>query len=403
MGQATTEDLPAFPMARACPLHAPDSYLQLQDDEPVARVRLPNGSTAWLVTKHEHVRQVLMSPHMSSDRTRPGFPALVPGVSRLKDHGVGFLSWADPPEHTTQRRMLTGEFTVRRAQEMRPAIQAIVDSCLDDLAASGQPADLVATLAMPVPALVLASLLGIPDRDLDLFRTKAIEIGHPASSPETRGAAYRTLRHYLKELVESDGPGPEPGMLTRLTERYRAAGAVDNAEVLGFANLLILAGHESSANMIALSAAALLRNRDQWDILANDPRGTRQAVEELFRYFSVSDVVTSRVATADVEVGGVTIRAGEGVIASNNAANHDPELFEDPNRLDLTRPTRRHIAFGYGAHQCLGQHITRLELELVFNSLTARFPNLRLAVPFEELEFTTDARLYGLYAMPVVW
>jgi cytochrome P450 len=299
--------------------------------------------------------------------------------------------------------MLTGEFTVRRAQEMRPAIQAIVDSCLDDLAASGRPADLVATLAMPVPALVLASLLGIPDRDLDLFRTKAIEIGHPGSSPETRGAAYRTQRHYLKDLVESAGPGPEPGMLTRLTERYRNAGAVNNAEVLGFANLLILAGHESSANMIALSAAALLRNRDQWDILANDPQGTRQAVEELFRYFSVSDVVTSRVATADVEVGGVTIHAGEGVIASNNAANHDPELFEDPNRLDLTRPTRRHIAFGYGAHQCLGQHITRLELELVFNSLTARFPNLRLAVPFEELEFTTDARLYGLYAMPVVW
>ena len=405
-GGPGTEDaaLPAFPMARSCPFQPPEQYAELREEAPVSKVLLPTGRIAWLVTRHDLARQMLADSRVSVDRAHAGYPGVSAQKATFTHRPKGFLTWMDPPEHTEHRRMLLNEFTVKRLQRMRPRVQEIVDGCLDEIIAAGPPTDLVQSLAVAVPTLVICELLGVPYADRELFHERTTIIVNLQNSVEARTTALREMQGYLGDLVVAKEADPGDDLISRLVVKYREAGTYDHAHLSGLATLLLTGGFETTANMIALGIVALLEHPGELAKLVADPSIAQRTVDELLRYFSVSDYATSRVVTEDIEIGGILIRAGEGVIAPNGAANRDAAVFPDPDRLDVARAeARHHLAFGYGIHQCIGQNLAALELQVTFTTVFARIPGLRLAVPFEELRFKDNSNFYGVHEVPVRW
>ncbi|MCX4911485.1 cytochrome P450 [Streptomyces sp. NBC_00878] len=398
--------LPEFPMRRACPFSPPDEYGEMRENDPVSRAQLKvNGKPAWLVTRHEHYKKLLGDARVSANLKLPGYPLQVPVPEEmLQAVPLTFLSM-DPPDHTVQRRMLAPEFGLRRMRALRERVQEIVDHQIDQLIAKGSegPVDLVSNLALPVPSLVICELLGVPYEDHARFEEWAWAIMNHDISDEDRGVAHYELDKYVDGLVTAKESEPGDDMISRLIEFNRAEPAVEHSDIVSMARLMLVTGHETTANMIALGTLALLEHPDQLAAVREDPELMPRAVEELLRFFSISDAGTARVALEDIELGDVTIRAGEGILPLNNAANHDETVFPDANTLDLRRESRSHVAFGYGVHQCIGQNLARLELDVVYTTLFRRLPTLRLAAPVEELRFKDDAIVYGLYELPVAW
>ncbi|PPK71090.1 cytochrome P450 [Actinokineospora auranticolor] len=403
MADVTDETLLAVPVPRTCPYTPSAEYARLREREPVARVRLPNGEPAWLVTRYAEVRALLADTRFSSDRRAPGFPFLLRAKPNLTFRDRVPMLSLDPPEHGPARRAVLGEFTVRRMRELRPRVQRVVDECVDALLAGPRPADLVAALALPVPSLVICELLGVPYADHVFFQERSAAVVRRSTAPDDRDRAIRELQEYLSGLITAKAADPGDDLLGRQVRRQRAAGAEDHAELVSLATLLLIAGHETTANMISLGTMTLLEHPDQLAAVRRDPGLVPGAVEELLRYLSVVESALSRVATADLAIGGTPIREGEGVLAVGHAANHDPAAFPDPDTFDVHRDARHHVAFGYGPHQCLGQNLARLELETVFATLFRRVPTLALATPADELPYKDDATIYGLYTMPVTW
>jgi cytochrome P450 len=401
---------PQFPLARGCPFDPPAEYAALRAERPVTRVRVPSGQEAWLVTRHEDVRRLLTDARVSADRGHPNLPlteAVTP-ASRQAIAAVGrSLIGLDPPEHGARRGLLITEFTVRRINTLRPYIQRVVDGFVDDLLAGPRPADLVTALCLPVPSLVLCELLGVPYEDREFFQHRATVQVRRGVAPEERQKAGAELRGYLDRLITGKEAAPGDDLLGRLIVRNRAAAAdgeapFDHALLVGLAMLLMAAGHESTANMLSLGVAGLLENPEQLAAIAGDPAAVPMAMEELLRYFAIVDTMP-RVAKADIEIGGVTVRAGEGLLIGFASANRDGAAFADPDTLDVRRGARHHVAFGYGVHQCIGQNLARAEMEIVFRTLIARVPGLKLAVPLDELPFKDDSSVYGLDRLPVTW
>jgi cytochrome P450 len=402
--EAAEAELPSFPMSRGCPLHPPSRYAELRAEAPVTEVLLPTGRTAWLITRHDYARQVLAHPNVSVDRGHPGYPALVPGLKRFAAQVKGFLTWMDPPEHTEHRKLLVNEFTASKLQALRPEIQRIVDRSVDDMLAAGSPVDLVQSLSLPVPSLVICALLGVPYGDRELFQRRSSVLDDRNSTPEDKIGAFRDLRIFIGDLVVKKGSDPGDDLLSRLIKKYRDGGTYDHEVISGVATLLLTSGFETTANMISLGVLALLEHPDQLAELAGGAAVTPRAVDELLRFFSIAEISTSRVVLGDFEVGGVLLKEGDGVIVANAAANRDGRVFEDPDRLDVSREeSRHHAAFGYGVHQCLGQNLARLELQVVYSTLFSRVPSLRLAVPFDDLQFKNDTNFYGVHELPVTW
>jgi cytochrome P450 len=265
--------------------------------------------------------------------------------------------------------------------------------------AGPRPADLVQALALPVPSLVICELLGIPYADHELFQTRSTILLRGSARVDERIQAGLDLLTYLDELVTRREQDPTDDLIGR----QLAAGTIGHGDLVSLALLLLIAGHETTANMISLSALALMENPAVAGALREDPARTPAAVEELLRYFTITDLTLFRVATADIEVGGQLIAAGEPVIALVLAGNHDPAVFADPGALDIGRDARPHLAFGFGPHQCLGQSLARMELQVVLDALLRRVPDLRLAVPVGDLPFKDDAFVYGAYELPVTW
>ncbi|MFF7656354.1 cytochrome P450 [Streptomyces sp. NPDC007983] len=395
--------IPDFPMTKSagCPFDpAPELYAQRQEG-PLTRVRLWDGSTPWLVTGFAEQRAALADPRVSADADRPGYPHTMPlppgGVKR------SFIGM-DDPEHARLRRMVTAPFAVKRVEAMRPAVQRIVDDLIDDLLAGPNPTDLVEAFALPVPSLVISELLGVPYDDHAFFQENSKTIIQRTSAPEQRQAAHAALTEYLDGLVGEKLDAPGDDLLSGLAERI-AAGELTRPEAARMGTLMLIAGHETTANMIALGTLALLENPDQLALLrgTDDPKLVASAVEELLRYLNIVHNGRMRVAREDLGIAGRTVRAGEGLIMPNEIANRDPDAFPDPDRLDITRDARRHVAFGFGVHQCLGQPLARMELQVVYSTLYRRIPTLELAIEPDQVPFKYDGLVHGVYELPVTW
>ncbi|KOU54898.1 cytochrome P450 [Streptomyces sp. MMG1533] len=399
---AAAVPVPEFPMARAagCPFDPPPALQAQQDEGRLVKVRLWDGSTPWLITRYADQRALLLDPRVSADITSPGYPLQAPSNGK---NNISFILM-DDPEHARLRRMVTAPFAVKRVEALRPGVQKIVDDLIDDMLTVGGPVDLVEAFALPVPSLVICRLLGVPYEDHDFFQENSKILITRDVAMDDRMAAHGKLVGYLDELMGEKMAHPGDDLLSGLVERV-VSGELSRQDVAQMGVLLLLAGHETTANMIALGTLALLEHPDQLALLRDfeDPKLVASAVEELLRYLSIVHGGRRRAVLEDIEIAGQVIRAGEGVIMPNDIANRDPEAFPDPDRLDITRDARRHVAFGFGVHQCLGQPLARMELQVVYSTLYRRIPTLRRAAEVDGLPFKHDGSVYGVYELPVTW
>jgi cytochrome P450 len=389
----------AFPAARGrCPFAPPPAYEQVLRERPISQVSLSDGSRAWLVTRHEDVRAVLGNRRISADPANAGYPFISPGYRAMATQSKSFIRM-DDPEHARLRRMITGDFAARRVEALRPQIQQVADDLLDQMTARPPPADLVREFALPLSTLVICLLLGIPYGDHAFFQQSTNTVLDARSSAEQARHAREGLTLYLERLAAEKEQDPDEGIIGRLAAR----GELTRPQVARMGVLLLMAGHETTANMTAMSALALRRHPGQAARLHAEPELIGGAVEELLRYLTVAQEGLTRVATQALEVGGQTIAAGEGVICMLSTANRDDAVFEAAGELDVARDASRHLAFGFGVHQCPGQTLARLELQIALDALLRRLPDLRLAVPLEDLRFKPDSVIYGVETLPVTW
>jgi cytochrome P450 len=309
----------------------------------------------------------------------------------------------DPPEHSLWRRLIIRELTVRQVARLRPRIEEIVGDCLGQMAEAGPPADLVRAFALPIPSLVICELLGVPGADRAQFQRHTEVISAVDSPAEQVQAASSALMSYIGELIAAKRQRPGDDILSHLAQATVNGSPAPDEGVLGNGMLLLIAGHETTANMIALSAVTLLAHPGQLTLLREDPGLIDQAVEELLRFHAVIQYGLVRRATQDLTVGGQQIRAGEWVVCSLASANRDEASCPVPAEFRVNRETSVHTSFGYGIHQCAGQHLARLELKIALSALLARFPRLQLAEPVAGLPFRTDMFVYGVHRVPLTW
>ncbi|GGP68606.1 cytochrome P450 [Saccharothrix coeruleofusca] len=387
----------------AGPFDPPSLITRLRDARPVSPLLFPDGHQGWLVTGYDAVRQLMADTRFSSRQDIgilhvPYEASRMPAATEPSPQVPGLFITMDPPEHTRLRRMLTGAFTVKRVKQLEERIADIVERQLDELARLTPPVDLVAEFALPVPSLVICELLGVPYADRRDFQANSAKFLEKDISLDEKVAAYTGLTTYLAELVTAKRAAPGEDLLSDLARRDE----LSVEELTGIAFVLLFAGHETTANVLALGTFALLEHPEQLAELRADPELLPGAVEELMRYLSVVDVLY-RYATEDLELGGETIAGGSTVVVSLLAANRDPRRFDDPDTLDLRREARGHLSFGHGVHQCLGQQLARIEMRAGFAALLRRFPTLALAVPAGEVRLKTDMNIYGVHALPVTW
>ncbi|MER5966086.1 cytochrome P450 [Streptomyces sp. NPDC002057] len=396
----TTEAV-AFPQNRTCPYHPPAAYDPLRDERPLSRVTLWDGREVWVVTGHEAARTLLADRRLSTDSTRHDFPLPTERAASVRRRRRAALLGWDDPEHNAQRRMLIPSFSLKRTEGMRPRIQATVDRLLDAMEAAGPSAELVSAFALPVPSIVICDLLGVPYEDHEFFEEQSRRLLRGPTAADTEDALAR-LEEYLGGLLDGKRAEPGEGVLDDLLARQRQDGRPDREELVQLATILLVAGHETTANMISLGMYTLLRHPERLTELRDAPELIPTAVEELLRFLSIADGML-RVAREDVEIGGVVVRAGDGVVFSTSLINRDGEVYADPDTLDWARPARHHVAFGFGVHQCLGQNLARAELEIALGTLLRRLPGLRLAKPAEEIPFTPGDTIQGMLELPVTW
>lgn len=403
----TTTDIPEYPMARAagCPFAPPPDVMALAAAKPLSRVRIWDGSTPWLITGYEECRELFSDSRVSVDDRTPGFPHWNAGMLSTVHKRPRSVFTADGEEHTRFRRMLSKPFTFKRVEGLRPTIQEITDDHIDAMLAGPQPADIVTALALPVPSLVISELLGVPYQDAAMFQQHAnVGLARYATGEDTVKGAI-SLHKYLARLVEAKMAAPSEDAVSDLAERVKA-GELSVKEAAQLSTGLLIAGHETTANMIGLGVLALLENPDQAAVLreAEDPKIVANAVEELLRYLSIIQNGQRRVALEDIHIAGETICAGDGIIIDLAPANWDPNAFTEPDRLYLHRSgADRNVAFGYGRHQCVGQQLARAELQIVYRTLLRRVPTLALAVPVADIPFKHDRLAYGVYELSVTW
>jgi cytochrome P450 len=402
----TLSEMPAYPMARdqGCPFDPPPDLGRLREQQPVTRVRIWDGSTPWLITRYADQRALLADRDISADTTLSGYPHQNAAIQARRGQTRSFIGM-DDPDHARLRRMLTGDFAIKRIEAMRPKIQRIADELIDGMLARTPPVDLVEQLGLALPSLVICELLGVPYEDHAFFQRSSRVLLSRTTSVEDAVAVTQRLRDYLTELIIAKEKDPGEDLLSRLVTEQVRTGGLTRDELARMGILLLVAGHETTANMISLGTLALLNHPDQLAELreTSDPALIAAAVEEMLRYLTIVHSGRRRVALKDIEVGGQLIRAGEGLILTNDTANRDPGAFAEPDQLDIHRNARRHVAFGFGIHQCLGQPLARVELQVVYGTLYRRIPTLRLAVSTGELSFKHDAVVYGVYELPVAW
>lgn len=392
---ATADGLPVVPQVRSgkCPYQPPLQYDDwLGEDGPIP-ARTVEGRTAWLVTRYDQVRQGLGDPRVSADMGNPHLPE--------KTDGQPVFARMDDPEHARIRRMLTPNFTIKAAAKLRPEIERIVEDTLERFASGPNPGDLVRDYALPIPSRVICLLLGSPYEDHEFFEAQSSKAVDRTIGAAEREAANRALYSYILQHIQQRLREPGDDVLGRQAQRVLDGElTLEQATTNGL--LLLVAGHETTSNMIALGTLALLQHPDQLAVVrdTDDPAVLARAIEELLRYLTIAEGPTARVATEDLMIGDQLVRKDEGLLFLLPAANRDPR-FPAGADLDITRSTVGHVAFGYGVHQCLGQNLARLELQIAIPALLRRLPGLRLAVDPEQLQIRP--RLVGVEELPVTW
>src|SRR5258708_5661706 len=403
---STTTDIPEFPMTRApgCPFAPPPKVLELNASRQLSRVRIWDGSTPWLIHGYEAIRALFTDSRTSVDDRLPGYPHWNEGMVATVHKRPRSVFTSDAEEHTRFRRMLSKPFTFKRVEGLRSAIQEVTDECIDAILAGPQPADIVTKLALPVPTRVIIEMLVVPYDDHEIFQHHAnVGLARYASAEDGQKGAM-SLAKYLINLVETKMANPSEDAVSDLAERVNA-GEISVKEAAQLGTGLLIARHETTANMMGIGILALLENPEQPALLrdSDDPKLIANAAEELMRYLSIIQNGQRRVAIEDIEIGGETIRAGEGVIIDLAPANWDAAAYPEPDKLDLTREAGQQLGFGYGRHQCVGQQLARAELQIVFHTLLKRIPTLRLAVPLDEVPFTHDRLAHGVHGLPLTW
>lgn len=400
----TAPTAPTYPMARTSPVDPPPALAELRSGRAASRVTLWDGSEVWLVTSHSGVRAVLGDRRFTAVTSAPGFPMLTrtSALVRANPKSASFIRM-DDPDHSRLRSMLTRDFLARRAEELRPAVRELLDGILAQLVAGERPVDLVAGLAIPVPSRVITLLFGAGDDRREFIESRSAVLIDRGYTPDQVAAARDELDGYLRELVEDRLADPGGDLISRLVLDQVRPGNLTVGELVPMCRLLLVAGHGTTTSQASLSMLSLVTDPKLADALTEDPALLPKAVEELLRFHSIVQNGLARAAVADVQLDDVLIRAGEGVVLSLSAGNRDERVFPDPDRIDPHRDARRHLAFGHGMHQCLGQWLARVELEEILAAVLRWMPGAKLAVPFEELDFRHEVSSYGLGALPVTW
>ena len=397
------QELPPLHMRRDA--FSPTAELrEVRETDGVRTVTNSFGMQVYLVTRHEDIKDVLADHERFSNARPPGF--VVPGAPPISEGEqasarAGNLLGLDPPEHQRLRRMLTPEFTIRRMKRLEPRIVEIVDAQLDAMENAGPPTDLVENFALPIPSLVICELLGVPYDDREDFqRRSARQLDLSIPIPE-RLELQRQGRAYMASLVQRSRQQPGADILGMLVREH--GDELTDGELIGVAGLLLLAGHETTSNMLGLGTLALLRHPEQLAAVRDNPDAVGPAVEELLRWLSIVQSAIPRITTTDVQIAGTPISAGQLVFVSLPAGNRDPDFIDSPEVLDIRRGAPGHLAFGHGVHHCLGAPLARMEMRIAFPALLRRFPNLALAENFEDVQFRSFHFIYGLKSLEVRW
>ncbi|MCY9787304.1 cytochrome P450 [Nocardiopsis sp. EMB25] len=390
-----------YPFGDRVDLSVDPTYAKLRAREPVARVRMPHGGQAWLLTRHEDIREALTDPRLS---LHAGADWDVPRVAPRPLDSVGLMGMP-PEQHRRLRRLVSRAFTPRRVADMLPEVERITEELVDGMVADGGPVDLVARLALPLPTRVICRMLGVPVEDQDLFRrfSDALMSSTRYTEAEITGAMEQ-FSAYLYDLAAKRRAEPEDDLLSALIQVSDDEGRLTEPELLMLIGGLLVGGHETTANQLAGNVLLLLREPEHYQRLCAEPELIPTAVEELLRYLPLwSSVPASRVATEDLEIAGVRIRAGEAVVYSLTSANRDGEVFDDPDTFSLERDPNPHLSFSKGPHYCVGAALARMELQCATEALVTRIPKLRLAVPENEIGWHRGMLIRSPQELLVTW
>jgi cytochrome P450 len=391
-----------YPFSEADGLELDPTYGALLRDEPVSRVALPHGGEAWLAVRYADVRTVLGDPRFSRAAT---VGRDVPRVRPEIDHNVHSILNMDPPEHTRLRKLVSRAFTVRRVERLRPRAAALTADLLAGMRAEGPGADLVEHLSVPLPVTIICELLGVPVEDRAIFRAGAdAALSTSSLTPQERATASQEMVAYMAGLVAQRRATPTDDLLGALVVARDEGDRLSEGELIALGIGILVAGHETTMNQIGNMAFTLLTRPDHGDALRGRPDALAAAVEELLRFTPLgASAGFPRIATEDVELSGVTVRAGEAVVVAVQAANRDPDVFPDGDELVLDRPATPHVAFGHGFHHCLGAQLARMELQEAIGGLLHEYPDLRLAVQADAVTWRRGALVRGPEKLPLTW
>lgn len=385
--------------------HVHDVMARLREDEPVHRTTMPNGLPVWLVTRYEDVRAVLTDDRLRKDNDRlveimRAKLAAAGRTTELPSLFTKHMLNADPPDHTRLRNRLTRSFTARRVELLRPFVQRIATELLDGLAGATGEVDLIAGYALPLPSIVISELLGVPESDRGLFQQWSSAMLQNTGSHALTSS--RALVAFLTELIDSKAKHPGDDLLSALTQETETGEGMSGQELLATAVLLLVAGHETTANLIGNGARWLLSEPELATALRAQPAAIPAFVEELLRFDSPVMLSTQRYTEQPLPVGDVVIPEGELVMVAVGSANRDAERFPRPDEIDVDRGARGHVAFGHGMHYCLGAPLARLEGDIALRELVVRFADARIALPSTELRRRQASIMNGFAALPVL-
>ncbi|MEU5262310.1 cytochrome P450 [Amycolatopsis sp. NPDC021455] len=393
----------AYPFPPASSVHHPSPvFARLREERPVVRIRTPDGNTAWLATRYEDVRQVLLDPRFSrAAAAGPDVP--LTGIARLaKESMLGM----DPPEHTRLRRLVASAFTARRVNALRPRVVKLVDDLLTAMQPLRRPADLVENLSLRLPLQVIGDLIGVPEQERRILHDWADTVmGGWTSDPGVLDATIDRVAGYFGELIEAKRKNPADDLMTVLIAARDEEDRLTERELVVLCLGLLIVGHATTVGHINMFLLTLLRHPGEFAKLRERPELVPQAVEELLRFIQLSDGggTLPRVTTEEVELGGVRLPAGAVVMQAVNSGNRDPHQFPEPDRLDLDRTANQHLSFGVGVHHCIGASLARMELQEALHGLLRHMPDVRVAVPESELKFKQGMFIKTLEELPVEW